>query len=103
MIFRTDKTSGNFSQITNDLLRDKTLSLTARGLLCFMLSYPDDWDFSIKFLASGTGQKVGTIKSSLAELKQCGYVHVVKVQNGIGKFIGWAYSIKENKLDNIKI
>ena len=95
MITRADKTRGNFSQILNDTLRDKNLSFNARGLLSFMLTYPNDWDFSIKFLIDETAQKPATIKSAMKELEQLGYVVKEKVKNGTGRFIGWAYTICE--------
>lgn len=95
MITRADKTRGNFSQILNDTLRDKKLSFNARGLLGFMLTYPNDWDFSIKFLIEETAQKPATVKSAMKELEECGYVMKSKVKNGTGRFVGWAYAICE--------
>ena len=38
--------------MSNYHLRDKNLSLKAKGLLSFMLSLPDDWDYSLKGLVS---------------------------------------------------
>lgn len=95
MITRADKTCGNFSQILNDTLRDKKLSFNARGLLGFMLTYPNDWDFSIKFLIEETAQKPATVKGAMKELEESGYVIKSKVKNGTGRFVGWTYAICE--------
>ena len=37
--------------MSNHHLRDKSLSLKAKGLLSLMLSLPDDWDYTTKGLA----------------------------------------------------
>lgn len=40
--------------IRNEVVRDKRLSYRARGLLCAMLSYPDNWSFNRDWLAEQT-------------------------------------------------
>ena len=42
----------NFTVMSNYHLQNKTLSLKAKGLLSFMLSLPDDWNFSISGLCA---------------------------------------------------
>lgn len=76
-IFRVHK-DNNFTVISNDLIRDKRLSLKARGLMILMLSLPDDWDFSVAGLASINQESEKTIKTMLAELKEFGYLVVTK-------------------------
>ena len=49
-VMRIHKT-GNFTIISNTHLRDKKLSLKAKGLLTLMLSLPDNWDYSVNGLA----------------------------------------------------
>jgi len=46
------KIEDNFTSVHNAFLRDVDLSIRARGLLITMLSLSDDWNFSIKGLAS---------------------------------------------------
>ncbi len=41
-----------FTQIDNNLIRNQNLSLKAKGLLIYMLSLPDDWDYSISGLSA---------------------------------------------------
>ncbi len=38
----------NYTVMSNYHLQDKKLSLKAKGLLSYMLSLPDDWDYSLK-------------------------------------------------------
>lgn len=44
--FRIEKNK-NYTVMSNYHLRDKRLTLKAKGLLSFMLSLPEDWDYSI--------------------------------------------------------
>lgn len=43
-VFRVEKTR-NYTVMSNYHLRDKSLSLKAKGLLSLMLSLPEDWDY----------------------------------------------------------
>ena len=43
-VFRVERTQ-NYTVMSNYHLRDKTLSLKAKGLLSLMLSLPEDWDY----------------------------------------------------------
>lgn len=69
----------NYSIISNVGLREKGLSLRAKGLLCVMLSLPKDWDYSLFGLSVLCGESEGKIKTTLNELKQFGYVEVKKL------------------------
>ena len=46
-VFRVEKTK-DFTVMSNHYLRNKTLSLKAKGLLSLMLSLPEDWDYTRK-------------------------------------------------------
>jgi hypothetical protein len=50
--FRVNK-NVNYTVMSNYHLQDKKLSLKAKGLLSYMLSLPDDWDYSLKGLTIG--------------------------------------------------
>lgn len=47
-LFKINK-NNDFTVMSNYHLRDKNLSLKAKGMLSFMLSLPDDWDYSLIF------------------------------------------------------
>ena len=44
-VFRVQKTQ-NYTIMSNHHLRNKALSLKAKGLLSLMLSLPEDWDYT---------------------------------------------------------
>lgn len=64
--------------MSNTHLRDKSLSLKAKGLLSVMLSLPDDWDYSIAGLVAISKENETAVKSALNELKDNNYVVVTK-------------------------
>lgn len=59
----------------NSFLTRTELSLSAKGLLCYLLSFPDNWDFTITKIAQGTQTKRGRLESALSELGKFGYIH----------------------------
>ena len=50
MVIRVEKTS-YYTVMSNHHLRDKSLTLKAKGLLSLVLSLPDSWNYSIEGLA----------------------------------------------------
>ena len=76
-IFRIEKNK-NYTVISNYHLKDKNLSLKAKGLLSLMLSLPDDWDYSINGLVAICKEELRAVKSTLEELKKFGYLKVIK-------------------------
>ena len=68
----------NYTVMSNEHLKDKRLSLKAKGLLSVMLSLPDTWDYSISGLVAICKESETAVKSTLNELKSCGYLVVTK-------------------------
>lgn len=77
----------NFTQISNVLLNDKTLSLKAKGLYSFMYSKPNDWNFTIRSMSKQLKEGVDCIAATLKELKVSGWVHYRKDTNGTGEYL----------------
>ncbi len=87
----------DFTIMSNFHLRDKNLSLKAKGLLSFMLSLPDDWDYSLKGLVSICKENKDAIRSTLNELKTYHYLIIEPYRTEKGKF-GYNYLIYEKPL-----
>lgn len=77
-VFRINKTK-NYTVMSNHHLREKKMSLKAKGLLSMMLSLPDDWNYSIAGLVSICKENETAIKSTLKELSDFGYVRIDKL------------------------
>ena len=87
----------NYTVMSNEHLKDNRLSLKAKGLLSVMLSLPDTWDYSINGLVAICKESETAVKSTLSELKSCGYLVVTKKmpnETGSGR-IEYVYDIFE--------
>ena len=71
--FRVNK-NVNYTVMSNHHLQDKRLSLKAKGLLSYMLSLPDDWDYSLKGLTTGCRDGIDSVRSAVRELEASGYL-----------------------------
>lgn len=67
MIIRVKKNT-NYTIVSNEVLASKELSLKAKGLYAYMISLPDDWDFSISGLQSCLKEGRDGIRATLEEL-----------------------------------
>ena len=82
-----------YTKIDNAPLRDKALSLRAKGLLAVMLSLPPSWRFSVRGLAAICKEGVAAMRETLLELEQTGYLHRGVMRDAQGKIRGTSYEI----------
>ena len=83
-VFRIEKTR-DYTVMSNHHLRDKSLSLKAKGLLSLMLSLPEEWDYTTKGLARICKDGVDSICAGVRELEEHGYVIRQRVRNPNGQ------------------
>ena len=93
-VFRIEKTR-DYTVMSNHHLRDKSLSLKAKGLLSLMLSLPEDWDYTTKGLARICKDGVDSICAGVRELEEHGYVIRQRVRNANGQLGAIEYTILE--------
>ena len=67
-VFRIEKTR-DYTVMSNYHLRDRSLSLKAKGLLSLMLSLPEDWDYTMKGLARICKDGIDSISGGIRELE----------------------------------
>ena len=67
-VFRVERIK-DYTVMSNHHLRNKNLSLKAKGLLSQMLSLPDDWDYTLKGLAAINKESVDAIRTAIWELE----------------------------------
>ena len=82
-VFRVEKTK-DYTVMSNYHLKDKTITLKAKGLLSMMLSLPDDWNYTTRGLARICKEGVDAIGTILRELEKAGYIvrHQTRDRNG---------------------
>ncbi len=72
--------------MSNYHLKDRSLTYKAKGLLSFMLSLPDDWDYSLKGLCAISKESRDGIRSILKELQEHHYLEIEKTRGDKGYF-----------------
>jgi hypothetical protein len=92
--FRVNK-NVNYTVMSNHHLQDKRLSLKAKGLLSYMLSLPDDWDYSLKGLTTGCRDGIDSVRSTVRELEARGYLRRSKVRDARGRIVDYNYEVFE--------
>lgn len=93
-VFRVEKTK-DFTVMSNYHLRDKSLSLKAKGLLSQMLSLPEEWDYTLAGLACINKESKDAIRSAVNELEQAGYITRRQTTTEGGRFGCNEYLIRE--------
>ena len=86
----------NYTRIENSTLGDSRLSWKARGILAFMLSLPEDWEFNTQFFLNQAPDGKDSFNSGLEELEKFGYLFRTKEQrNEKGQFMKSEWTILE--------
>jgi len=93
-IFRIEKTQ-NYTVMSNHHLRNKTLTLKAKGLLSQMLSLPDNWDYTLAGLSHINRESVEAIRTAVLELETAGYIIRRQRRDDKGKMGNIEYTIYE--------
>ena len=93
-VFRVERTS-DYTVMSNYHLRDKRLSLKAKGLLSQMLSLPEDWDYTLTGLCYINRESKDAIRTAIRELEEAGYIRRRQTIDSGGKFAGNEYTIYE--------
>ena len=93
-VFRVART-GDYTVMSNYHLRDKRLSLKAKGLLSQMLSLPDDWDYTLSGLCAINLESKDAIRTAIVELERLGYIQRRQTVTESGRFAGNEYTIYE--------
>lgn len=93
-VFRVERTR-DYTVMSNHHLRDKSLSLKAKGLLSQMLSLPEDWDYTLAGLSHINRESKDAIRSAVNELEKAGYVQRRQTTDASGKFSVNEYIIHE--------
>jgi hypothetical protein len=85
----------NFTIISNVFLKDKNLSIKAKGFLAVVMGLPSNWEFSIDGVCSILKEGKTSIYNVIDELKEYGYCIVVTTRDGKGRICGNDYKFYE--------
>ena len=93
-VFRVERNKG-YTVMSNHHLRNKELSLKAKGLLSQMLSLPEDWDYTLAGLSHINREKIDAIREAIKELERAGYIVRSRERDEKGRLRGADYVIFE--------
>lgn len=92
-VIRVQKTE-NYTVMSNHHLRNKNLSLKAKGLISLMLSLPPEWDYSVAGLVSICKESHTSVRSALKELEEYNYLIRQRKNSEKGYFV-YEYTLYE--------
>jgi hypothetical protein len=93
-VFRVEKNKG-YTVMSNHHLRNRDLTLKAKGLLSQMLSLPEDWDYTLAGLSHINREKIDAIREAVRELERAGYIQRTRERDDKGRLRGADYVIYE--------
>jgi hypothetical protein len=85
--------AGNYSQLDNSPVRDRSLSVEAKAVLWYLASNSDKWHLVMQNVADVMNMGINRTRRAIAELRERGLVQGENLRNEAGKYIGWAYKI----------
>lgn len=94
-VFRVEKTR-DYTVMSNHHLRNKHLTLKAKGLMSLLLSLPDTWIHSISGLSTICAEGEDAISQAIRELECEGYVLRNRLRNAKGQWGEMEYVIYEH-------
>lgn len=75
-----------YATIPKEYLRDKNLSLKAKGLLTIIYTLPDLWEYNMKGLSKVTGVSIKVLRTIIKELEDNFYIFRDRKQDKKGRF-----------------
>ena len=81
--------------MSNSHLKDRSISLKAKGLLSLILSLPDGWVYTIKGLATLNSDGLDSTRAALKNLEDHGYVVRRQLYDKRGRFAKCEYTVYE--------
>ena len=93
-VFRVERNKG-YTVMSNHHLRNKELTLKAKGLLSQMLSLPEDWDYTLAGLSYINRESIDAIRTAVWELEKAGYITRRQGRDEKGKMTAIEYTIYE--------
>jgi len=93
-VFRVERTR-DYTVMCNHHLKNRDLTLKAKGLISMMLSLPDDWNYTTRGLAAICKEGVESIGNALKELENAGYIVRNKLRDDKGRITDVEYVIYE--------
>ena len=93
-VFRIEKNT-NYTVMSNHHLKNRSLSLKAKGLFSVILSLPEEWDYTLGGLAAISKESLDAIRTAVNELERFGYLHREQLRDERGRLAHNEYLVYE--------
>ncbi|MBA7486130.1 hypothetical protein ES707_21683 [subsurface metagenome] len=98
-IIRVKKDKNNPYLIMNKTgLNDRRLSLKSKGLLCYLLSKPDNWYIDTREIVKNSLDGRDSVLSAINELVKYGYMYKHRLRRNNGVFYSYNYLVYERPI-----
>jgi hypothetical protein len=87
------KVNQNYTIVKNNILKNESMSLKAKGLLCLLLSLPPDWIIYKTQLSQFSSDGRDATTGAFNELVEMGYITSMKLVNEKGQKMGYDYIV----------
>ena len=94
-VFYRAKNTQNYSVINNAIFEDVSLSWKAKGLFCYLLSLPNDWQIHAAELEQHASDGKASLNAAIKELEAAGFLEVQKGKDDKGRFAANCYKVIE--------
>ena len=91
----------NYTVMSNHHLRNRELSLKAKGLLSQMLSLPEKWDYTLQGLVYINREQIDAIRQAVHELERAGYIVRTRERDSRGRLRGCLLYTSTGTLGNL--
>lgn len=91
---------GNYTNISNQLIRDSRLSWKARGIFAYLWSQADEWDFYVSEVAKHATDGRDALRSGLKELENYGYLTRKPSSGTGGQFDGMSWVLTDKPAES---
>lgn len=90
-----DNLTSNYTQVSNDHIRDPELSLKAKGLLAILCSHDSSFNLTERNISAFSKDGRDATRSALQELQDAGYLERTRARAEDGTLEGTIYTIKD--------
>lgn len=95
MEVKLKKYNTGYTQVLNEVIYNKTISLRAKGLYAYLFSKPDEWQFHWEVMATEIQETKGQMYPAIKELIEAGYIMRKQAKSENGVFGGIIYEFLE--------
>lgn len=94
-IFRSACKS-HFVQLPNQMLRDNSISLRARGLLAMVLTHQEEWVITKSWITEQVKEGKQAVASTFRELERSGYAVMHEDRSEVGKIVSRTWTFHDS-------